>query len=484
MCEGLKKKSSNSLLHTVVSTGRLDTLPAISMNTFAVVAHTKKRIFADDCEEKTNQKYSKGHFLCIDCKSDVFIRRGSQRIWHFSHHTDQETKQCPHANGGETREHYDAKHFIAKNISRCAFTVEKCPTCSRQKNFVGRSIHVHKCAAEVEKRIQGTKRVADVAVIHPANGKCVAAIEILHTHATDADKRRDCAMQGIPILEVSTDQVQQVQQSSSSSDKYSLMQFQTTGMKWVDCTHCAMSKFVLGEMKTTASYEMWYNSMWSKSNDMVCAHTYITDSGFISNKLNGCQICTARRKETKLIGRAGSDLSDVLSYEEWYTYMWDKNDKKQAADRKYKILSDERQLHIKNGRKAAHAKTYHACLNNRIHRGSMCFGKCTSCQKWVFGDDPDNCCEVTSDTMTQDSWNELFETTPIKYRKKYKKADGEFNLIYVHEECSMPCPSCENTCLVALLVKYGMCFQCNNFYKSALYRIQHPELAKLTCELP
>ena len=96
------------------------------MNVFAIISRTQKRVHANECDNKNELAYPRGHFACIDCGSDVFVRRGKLRVWHFAHYSALDDKKCPHKNGGETLDHYNAKHFIAQNIGRCAFVLQKC----------------------------------------------------------------------------------------------------------------------------------------------------------------------------------------------------------------------------------------------------------------------------------------------------------------------------------------------------------------------
>jgi hypothetical protein len=231
------------------------------MNTFAVVKSTGKRKHADECEDRTHKKYSKGHFFCIDCGNDVFVRRGQKKVWHFAHYCEEAAKKCPHANGGETKEHYDAKHFIANNIGRCEFVVEKCPVCTRRRIFVGKHQgkhqQIHKCQAEVEMRIPGTHRVADVAAISRETGMIVAAIEVFHTHETDSDKRKECAALGIPVLEVTTKEVGRFMPQGGGRIRMS-----TTRIPLVKCASCTMRECAMKELRTVIDYERWYNDSY------------------------------------------------------------------------------------------------------------------------------------------------------------------------------------------------------------------------------
>jgi len=55
------------------------------LNVFAVVSRSGKRIHANECNDKNEKEYPRGHFECIDCGNEVFVRRGNLRTWHFAH---------------------------------------------------------------------------------------------------------------------------------------------------------------------------------------------------------------------------------------------------------------------------------------------------------------------------------------------------------------------------------------------------------------
>lgn len=437
------------------------------MNTFAVVSRTKKRVHADDCDSKTEAKFSKGHFACIDCGNDVFIRRGSKRAWHFAHFREEDAKKCPHANGGETKEHYDAKHFISRSIDRCAFATEKCPSCNRKKFFVGRSggapIFVHHCSAEVERGIPGTRRVADVAAIHPDTGRWVAAIEVLHTHETDADKRKECASQGIPVLEVRTSEVQRVQRLSLR-DQHALLQMRTTDMQRVECVECVLHRAWMSETEAVASNERWHAGVWGGQHPLDNAVLQILAS------LQAHQV--ESRQLTDLEEHWIHEHNTAIDFETWYTRMWTLFWRNNELEQKYHALSRERKDLIMKGMDAARAQMAKSAARARFYKGRSCITKCKACQKWVFDDDPGDVCEVQACTMPAGEWCDMFDGDPPKYRKRYRLPDGEFNFIYVHSECSVGCPSCDDSCIANKLATYGICYSCNSFYNKELNGIK------------
>jgi hypothetical protein len=436
------------------------------MNTFAVVKPTRKRIHADECDSKTDRKFSKGYFCCIDCGNDVFVRRGDKRVWHFAHYHEEDAKKCPHANGGETREHYDAKHFIARNIGRCAFAVEKCTCCHEYSFFSsrhnGRPLRIQECTSEVEMRIPQTSRVADVAAINPATGSVIAAIEVFHTHETDADKRKECAMQGIQVLEVSTSEVQRFQ-PPSAPPKMGLMCMKTTDMLQTECSKCTVKNSRKRELQDVVDCERQYTDS--------CALFY--SRAFAPKR--SCSFALA----APVVWQSNAEYLDELEYDRWYTMMWISYGKRVDARIQHSMLRNERAVLQKQGFDLARAKldkqkNRAGARSNgkRSYTRGSCITKCKACEKWVFNDNPDDVCEVESGTMPVVEWNALFAKDPMKFRKKYKLADGEPNMIYVHEQCSIECPACKDCCLLNQIAKFGACFSCNTYFTRQLSRLE------------
>ena len=436
------------------------------MNTFAVVSKTKKRIHADECGGKREAKFAKGHFVCVDCGNDVFVRRGQKRVWHFAHFREDDARECPHANGGETLEHYEAKHFIARNIDKCAFATERCNVCRRFKFFVskceGHALFTQQCAVEVEKVIPGTKRVADVAVMHPKTGRVVAAIEVLHTHEVDANKWKECVSVSVPILEVSTGEVQRVQGTLASSSDQKLLQMVTTHMKFIDCDDCSLARAWMQESEVEISFDKWYTQTWER-------HESAGD---------GCANVPRRKActgEDMLYDMEQGYLYEVHIaelYESWYVSAWQGYIKRLDVLKEYNGIADERKKYILQGQTGASAKIQKYATRNKVFRGRFCVGKCKGCDKWVFEDNGNDVEEVESQTMSKHGWKKLFACDPVKYRKKYMRSDGEFNLIYVHSQCAMECPSCKDMCLVQNLAKFGMCHPCNTYYNDRMERLE------------
>jgi hypothetical protein len=447
------------------------------MNTFAVVKSTGKRKHADECEDRTHKKYSKGHFFCIDCGNDVFVRRGQKKVWHFAHYCEEAAKKCPHANGGETKEHYDAKHFIASNIHRCVFAVEKCTACMKRRFFVGRRCdegnhqHIHECIAEVEKRIPGTKRVADVAAMNSKSGNVVAAIEVFHTHETDSDKRKECAALGIPVLEVTTMEVQRAQ-AYDASRKPRLVQMATTNMLNKRCAECAMRREKMNELKSIIEYEKWHTDSSAEFYGDVSWNPVLRAAAKL-RRINAAVLKRLRKTQSNSV----QEYFQELEHEKWYAGIWDLYGKRLDARRNHRMISNERRAVLKRGFDAAHAKISRQQVmpaSKRAHKKHrVCVTKCKGCDKWVFGDDSsDDVCKVKSSSMPESEWKELFAKDPMQFRKRYECNNGDHNFIQVHEGCAIPCPGCNDFCLIQKIAKFGACFSCNSCFKGRLRRLE------------
>ena len=245
------------------------------MNIFAVVQSNSKRVHVDECMDKQSMSYSKGSFSCIDCANNVYPRRGEKRAWHFSHYSSKQNKLCPHKNGGETPEHYKSKHWIAKHIACIRFKTGSCPICFRSKHLA-RVSGSYVLSAEVEKKIPGTNRVADVLLVERsvATGftNTVAAVEVFHTHEVDAEKLAECVGRGVRVLEVTTDSVMQAIGRHRDECATGSVTLSTRCPISEICNDCVMySAFTCdlnGQLYHWASYDEEYrhfcNALWQR----------------------------------------------------------------------------------------------------------------------------------------------------------------------------------------------------------------------------
>ena len=345
------------------------------MNTFAIVARTEKIIHANECSTDKKQKFSKGHFSCIDCKEDVFVRRGQKRIWHFAHYCDSHERKCTHKNGGETLEHYEAKHWIAKNLHACAFAVEECPTCRRKKCFVAKNnVLLHKCYAVVERKIPYTNRVADVLVIGPATCKPVAAIEMFHTHETDVEKIRECEAQGIAVLEITTEALESARDQHSFSSQNSLLVIDTTAMKCDrECVDCSLAREFNEEWQMAVdTYDLLEKRIWqlmeARTRGRDRAHTRIQEAEVLARrkKFKHSGKCVGKCKQCSQWMFEGQGFITVSS-ETMPKAAW--NALFSGDDIKYR---------------KSYMLSSHCILYNSIKVHSTCAMTCPCCHRWAL----------------------------------------------------------------------------------------------------
>jgi hypothetical protein len=247
------------------------------MNIFAVVHPSSKRVHVDECMDKQSMSYGKGSFSCIDCANAVYPRRGEKRAWHFSHYSSKQNKMCPHKNGGETLEHYKSKHWIAKHIACIRFKTGSCPNCFRSK-YLERVSGSYVLSAEVEKRIPGTNKIADVLLVERsvATGftNTVAAVEVFHTHEVDAEKMAECVGRGVHVLEVIADSVMQAIGRHGDECATGSVTLSTRYPTREICKDCVMSSAFTCDLNSQlyhwASYDEKYrhfcNALWWEHN--------------------------------------------------------------------------------------------------------------------------------------------------------------------------------------------------------------------------
>jgi flagellar biosynthesis GTPase FlhF len=179
-------------------------------------------------------------YLCADkeCRKPVFFRRGKINQHHFAHNISTDTERCVSNNGGECKEHYDAKHHIEQHLQEYAFIVEECTDCKKQKYFTGIYGYVR---AKVEGLIQGCKRIADVLVYEDICGirRIIAAIEVFHTHRVDDEKRGELQALNVPIIEVKATDVLEERKSDVAKNRSGLKyMIHTMDCNYTLCSRC------------------------------------------------------------------------------------------------------------------------------------------------------------------------------------------------------------------------------------------------------
>lgn len=161
-------------------------------------------------------------------------------------------------------------------MDRCAFAMELCIRCSKTRYFVGNvkgnPVFFNECQCEVEMRIPGTRRVADIGVVHSQSGCVIAVVEVFHTHAVDTGKLSELKQLGIPVLEVTSENVCFAMETAKR-DNHCLLKIKTTQMKYSICEECEvhakkleaqeeLHQSVLQELQLWQSCEHAYQDKW------------------------------------------------------------------------------------------------------------------------------------------------------------------------------------------------------------------------------
>jgi hypothetical protein len=170
---------------------------SLSNNTLAYNFKTGKLISVGEVQQNEEG------IQCIDpsCRLSVFARRGDKNEWHFAHH--QTDTPCPgKGNNGESLDHYEKKHLIAKDLEKFVFAKQTCYCCTRTAYHTQTTDLI----PEVEGLIPGSLYRADVLLSTPA-GVGIYAIEVKNFSRVSDEKRTWCTENNIIIIEISVDAI-------------------------------------------------------------------------------------------------------------------------------------------------------------------------------------------------------------------------------------------------------------------------------------
>ena len=161
---------------------------ALNYNGQLVAAWDKPRVF----------KGATYTYYCVcGCGDVVTLRRGNILRAHFAYkahrrHGCTGTEGCK-----ETEIHYNAKWLLCDIFQQINFwRVCWCDHRISKNQYTG-----PEWTATVEKKIPGTKRIADV-LLENSSTKEAVALEVYHTHAVKKDKKDECELAGVTIIEV------------------------------------------------------------------------------------------------------------------------------------------------------------------------------------------------------------------------------------------------------------------------------------------
>jgi hypothetical protein len=151
-----------------------------------VSAKDKKRVF-----KGTTHTY---YCVCL-CGDTVTLRRGEEREAHFAYKAHRRNG-CTGNACKETEIHYNAKWLLSDIFQQINFwRVCGCNHRITKKQYTG------PWTATVEKQIPGTTRIADVLLENSCTKEAVA-LEVYHTHGVGMDKKTECELAGVTIIEV------------------------------------------------------------------------------------------------------------------------------------------------------------------------------------------------------------------------------------------------------------------------------------------
>ncbi len=146
-----------------------------------------------------------GPFTCVECNQRLILKKGEIKAAHFAHEADSVCK-------GESVYHKAAKRIISTHLKSFMF-MEVCKGCQVIMHNVAKmeyEFHKHTAAEEYA---FGKYRL-DVGVLNE-QGVVVAAIEVFHTHAVDADKYNTILAYNVPVIEVGAKEVINAYESQS-----------------------------------------------------------------------------------------------------------------------------------------------------------------------------------------------------------------------------------------------------------------------------
>ena len=158
----------------------------------------------------------KRKYMCM-CPDEhaVCFKRGSERVPHFAHIPVRGQDGGPVIPscriGGESEEHIMAKHMLVERVGHYGFALKTCEIC-REKVIE----YCKYGTLEIESRSGDNQWRYDVLYTRFDGTKL--ALEVHHTHATDAKKIRSSVASGIPIAELDAGEILKMHQGVTLLD--------------------------------------------------------------------------------------------------------------------------------------------------------------------------------------------------------------------------------------------------------------------------
>ena len=153
-------------------------------------------------KQRTPQGATHNYFCHCHCKQSVTLKRGEKKCPHFAY-TSKRKNGCTGAAGClESKLHYTAKWLIHDNFSKINFW----RVCYLGHRITKKQYTGPEWKATVEKKIPGTKRIADVLLTNCVTNE-VVALEVFNSHAVGDDKKEECDLAGVSLIEVDAQDV-------------------------------------------------------------------------------------------------------------------------------------------------------------------------------------------------------------------------------------------------------------------------------------
>ena len=143
------------------------------------------------------------YFCHCTCGGGVTLRRGKIKRPHFAYKTNRRDGCTGGTTCLETELHYNAKWLLCDIFPKINFW----RVCHIGHRITKDQYTGPEWTATVEKKIPGTdRRIADVLLQNSSTGMSVA-LEVHNTNAVSKQKREECELAGVPIIEIDVDMI-------------------------------------------------------------------------------------------------------------------------------------------------------------------------------------------------------------------------------------------------------------------------------------
>ena len=405
---------------------------------------TGKTVWIESSSFSSHAYDFKGALTCLDafcCGAPVFAKRGTKRIFHFSHYPEDEVakgrcKKGRHGlSNGESEEHLKSKHFLAVRNAHCKYVRNKCDVCGTLDYFADTADLLP--AVEHRLVIGGKTVVIDVALLEKITKQLVFAVEVKKSHWIGSEKRALLAENCKGVLEVTTDTVLR-EIARSNPGKVDFHAIHPVDASSVTCSACTKRKNRRVYSQTWQEYEIirpmahwdayvlsvvkWYEE---RDSDLILIEF---DEKRVSEEKNPLDMA---KPVLSIIPKQASD---------------EHVNAKKHRDFQRQGISNA-QYRIDNAVQRYRKKDYVKGLSF----------KCEDCQAWKPKVNLEGKAAYTS----------------LYLEKEFRKIKGpglknmDYRFAYenwtanICSECYMQCPECDGGNMLSRLAVYGCCLQCN-----------------------